>query len=62
MLIGKIERFLRKTCMPPTVFGRQAMGDPRFVGDLRNGREPREATVARVKAFMDTYAESTHAH
>ena len=61
MLIRKIERFLRKTHMPPSLFGRCAVGDPRLVRDLRNGREPREATVARVKAFMDSYLEATHA-
>jgi hypothetical protein len=30
------------------------MGDPRFVFDLRNGREPRPATVRRVLAFLET--------
>jgi hypothetical protein len=28
------------------------VGDPRFVLDLRNGREPRPATVRRVSAFL----------
>jgi hypothetical protein len=27
--------------------------DPRFVFDLRNGRDPRPATVARVLAFLE---------
>lgn len=62
MLIRTIERFLRQTQMPYTVFGRRAVNDPRFVHDLRNGREPREATAARVRAFMDSYAEGHHAH
>lgn len=26
--------------------------DPNFVGDLRNGREPRSAIVERVRRFM----------
>ena len=30
---------------PPTRFGREAVSDPRFVFDLRNGRELREKTV-----------------
>jgi hypothetical protein len=61
MLIRKIERFLRQTEMPPTLFGRLAVRDPRFVGDLRNGREPREKTAARAEHFMDRYRETLHA-
>jgi hypothetical protein len=33
MLIRRIERFLRKTEMTGTKFGRLAVGDPRFVRD-----------------------------
>ena len=51
-LLTKIERHLRTTDMPPSRFGREAARDPRFVFDLRRGREPREATVRRVLAFM----------
>ena len=29
------------------------MGDPRFVFDLRNGREPRARTVDRVRLFLE---------
>ena len=29
------------------------MGDPRFVFDLRNGREPRTRTVARIRRFLE---------
>jgi hypothetical protein len=28
------------------------MGDPRFVFDLRNGRDPRPRTVARIRAYL----------
>jgi len=53
MHIGReVERFLRRTGMPPTKFGRLAVNDPRFVLDLRNGREPRSATAARVVDFI----------
>ena len=62
MLIRKIEKFLRKTNMPATKFGRLAARDPRFVLDLRNGREPRIKTEKRMEHFMNTYAESQHAH
>lgn len=53
-LLQRIERHLRRTGVPPTRFGREAIGDPRLVGDLKNGREPRPATAARVLAFIAT--------
>jgi 2,4-dienoyl-CoA reductase-like NADH-dependent reductase (Old Yellow Enzyme family) len=62
MLIRKIEQFLRRTGMPATKFGRLAARDPRFVHDLRKGREPRHRTERRVEHFMNTYRETTHAH
>lgn len=61
MLLPKIESFLRQTGMPVTKFGRLAAHDPRFVGDLRNGREPRSALSSRVEHFMNTYGENVHA-
>jgi len=61
MLLRQIERFLRLTRMPCTTFGRLAAHDPRFVGDLRNGRQPRAGTAARVRLFMTTYLESPYA-
>ena len=62
MLIRKIETFLRRTSMPPARFGRLAAHDPRFVFDLRGGREPRAKTERRVEHFMNTYREESHAH
>ena len=58
MLIRKIEKFLRRTDMPVTKFGRLAAGDPRFVSDLRNGRMPRIRTERRIEHFMNTYPET----
>ncbi|MES1972494.1 MAG: hypothetical protein V4472_08515 [Pseudomonadota bacterium] len=51
-VLGKIERYLRRTGMPPTRFGRLTVNDPRLVRDLRNGREPGRRIVARVEAFL----------
>lgn len=48
----RIDRYLRESGMPETLFGRRAVGDPRLIGDLRNGREPRPETVARIDAFI----------
>lgn len=54
MHVGQeVERFLRETDMPPTKFGRAAVNDPRFVGDLRNGREPRAQMRTRVLSFIE---------
>lgn len=53
MLLNRIERHLKATRTPPTRFGRDAMGDPRFVLELRDGRTPRSATVRRVEAYLD---------
>ncbi len=61
MLIYQIERFLKRTGMPWTKFGRLAAHDPRFVEDLRNGRIPRYATEKRIEHFMNTFQESGHA-
>ncbi|MEQ1509564.1 MAG: hypothetical protein ABL909_04080 [Sphingopyxis sp.] len=52
-LIMDIERFLKKTSMPATKFGRLAVRDPRFVLDLRAGREPSARTRCRVEHFMN---------
>ncbi len=53
MHVGReVEKFLRRTGMPATKFGRLAVNDPRFVLDLRRGREPRSRTAARVMGFI----------
>lgn len=52
-LLRRIEHYLRITAMPPTRFGREAVRDPRFVFDLRRGREPRPETERRVHAWLD---------
>lgn len=41
--------------MPPTVFGRAAVRDPRLVGDLRGGREPGPRLKIRVEHFMNKW-------
>lgn len=51
-LLDQIERYLSETRVSPTRFGRMAVGDPRFVHDLRSGREPRFATRERVRSFL----------
>jgi hypothetical protein len=52
MLPRRVERHLRRFGVPPARFGTEAVHAPRFVFDLRNGREPRPPTVARVEAYI----------
>lgn len=53
MLLQRIEEHLKANRIPPTRFGRDAMGDPKFVFQLRDGREPRGRTAARVLAYLE---------
>ncbi len=52
-LLRRVERYLRTSDTPAARFGREAVNDPRFVFDLRNGREPRVTTERRVHAWLD---------
>lgn len=51
-LLDRIERHLKETHISATRFGRRAVGDPRFVLDLRAGRRPRRRTVERVEQYL----------
>ena len=53
-LLREVENFLRRNDKSPASFGREVMGDPRFVFDLRNGRDPRPGTIARVRAYLES--------
>nr|WP_081477077.1 hypothetical protein [Sphingomonas sp. PAMC 26605] len=53
LLLPRIELHLQKRRMAPTRFGRDAINDPRLVFDLRDGRELRDATARRVRAYLD---------
>jgi hypothetical protein len=52
-ILRKIEIFMRTSDVTAARFGRDAVNDPRFVFDLRNGREPRPETIARVIDFLE---------
>ena len=57
-LIADIDAFLKEHGdMSPVTFGRKALGDPHFVGQLRNGRRIWPETEAKVRTFMDGYAQ-----
>jgi 2,4-dienoyl-CoA reductase-like NADH-dependent reductase (Old Yellow Enzyme family) len=52
MLLERVEAYLRATRMPPTRFGREALRDPNFVFNLREGRKLRPSTSRRLEAFL----------
>ena len=52
-LLDRIEIHLIKHRISATRFGRRAVGDPRFVLDLRMGRRPRRRTLERLNAYLD---------
>ena len=54
-LLREVEKFLRDAKVPAARFGREVMRDPRFVFDLRNGREPRSGTISRVRAYLESW-------
>jgi hypothetical protein len=52
-ILRDVEKFLKNNSMPAAKFGREAVKDPRFVFDLRKGREPGARTVERIRAFLE---------
>jgi predicted transcriptional regulator len=50
-----VEAFLARSRIKPTEFGRQAVGDPSFVLNLRRGRSPTLATADKVLAFIASF-------
>lgn len=54
-LLQRIEVFLKESAMPPSVFGRDAVRDPRLVSDLRGGREPGLQLTCRIEHFMNKW-------
>lgn len=52
-LLRRIEIYLRRSDTSPARLGRDALGDPRFVFDLRHGRQPRPSTIARINQWLD---------
>lgn len=55
-LLQRINHHLESHAITASRFGREALGDPRFVHDLRRGREPRAETIARVTAYLTASA------
>lgn len=51
-ILAIVLEFLRQTGLPETLFGRLAINDPRLVRDMRQGRDPRPTTRARILRFI----------
>lgn len=58
-LLRTIETHIRRTGITPTRFGRESVGDPRLVFDLRRGREPRAKLTRRAIAFIQQREKSS---
>ncbi len=52
-MLELIEAYMRSRRIAPTRFGREAVGDPNLVTQLREGRVLRERTVRRVQAYLE---------
>ncbi len=57
MILDRIDHYLRSSKSSPSRLGRDAVGDPNFVMNLRDGRQPRQATLDRVLAFIEQEEE-----
>lgn len=53
-----VESFISARGWTPTRFGRIVAGDPLFVFDLRDGREPRSETRARILKAMAEFGDT----
>ena len=53
-LLSAIEAHCAKAGMKDSTFGHVAMGDPNFVRNLRDGREPRRKTANRAVEYILT--------
>lgn len=51
-LLAEIEAFLAGSGMSRSRFGQEAVGDPRFVPDLKAGRQCLPKTVNKVRGWI----------
>jgi len=53
--VDDVEAFLARTKVEPTRLGKEALGDPSFVFDLRKGRSPSGKTMDKVRVWMASW-------
>lgn len=58
---AEVERFISKHDWTPTRFGKEFAGDPLFVFQLREGREPRTDTRQRILSAISPAPSSEQA-
>ncbi len=59
--LADIEAYLKASATDATSFGKQVLGDPSFVFDLRKGRSPSTRTMEKVRAAMSKVKTDTPA-
>lgn len=52
-----VAAFIKAKKMKPTIFGREAIGDPNFVFELNRDRSPSLKTVEKVREYMARHAD-----
>ena len=55
---SRLDAFLERTGLKPSMFGLRAAGDPNLIRQLRRGRSPTLKLADRILAFMDAYDEA----
>lgn len=60
-VVAQIDSFLDRHDMKPSRFGRDALGEPQFVGEVRAGRKPGLATLGKLSEFMRAQDEKLEA-
>ena len=54
--LARVEAHLKRTKVSPSRFGKEAVGDPSFVFELRKGRSPSLGKVNKIMAIIDAAA------
>ena len=51
-LLRRVDSWLARTGTSASRLGREVSNDPSLIDDMRNGREPRRATIDKLLRFM----------
>ena len=57
IVLTRIERYLLLTRVSASTFGREAVGDPNLVFELRRGRRAGAGIEARIDAYLSAQEE-----
>jgi sulfate adenylyltransferase subunit 2 len=60
--LAEIENFLSSSGVEATSLGKQALGDPSLVFDLRKGRSPSARTMDKIRAWMQAQSATPPLH